>query len=283
MTPAPKQPGYGYVPNYAELAKAQDESGLSRSGSPDYPQYPQPTAPYNPQPFDINALLRLLGGTTPQPSTGGGGTSKGGEPVGTYKPGFLGMPMPSSPQAPLPDMSTILPALPPQMPGGSMEDPYSTSTSRDFGFIGGKPPVAPQAPQMGGTNVGQLIEALRAMQGRTTAPQAPLVPERTMPIQYSDVQRPPKVDFNGPMTDEQRYKMLENFMIEPPGQVPQMSPTESAMNRALRLARESERLRLMGGAPRMPSPTPVPQSEMGGRSGMGLGGILNAIRASRQR
>ena len=283
MTPAPKQPGYGY------LTPAQS--------SPDYPQYPQPTAPYNPQPFDINALLRLLGGTTPQPSTGGGGTSKGGEPVGTYKPGFLGMPMPSSPQGPLPDISTMLPALPPQMPGGSMEDPYSTSTSRDFGFVDGKPPVAPPynpalmttaddmrgRPSTGGTNVDQLLAALRAMQGRTTAPQAPLVPERTMPIHYNDVQRPPKVDFNGPMTDEQRYKMLENFMIEPPGQVPQMSPTESAMNRALRLARESEKARIEGGMPRMPSPTPVPQSQMGGRSSMGLGGILNAIRASRQR
>ena len=217
--------------------------------SPEYPQYPQPTAPYNPQPFDINAFLRLLGGTTPQPSTGGGGTGKGGEPVGTYNPGFLGMPMPSSPQAPLPLASMpggpIAPPMAPQ-PAGSMDDPYSTSTSRDFGFIGGKPPMAPQAPQMGGTNVGQLLEAIRAMQGRTIAPQAPLVPERTMPIEYDETPLPP----NAPMSDEQRKRMLEAFMV---------------------------------GSPRMPSPTPVPRSEMGGRSNMGLGGILNAIRASRQR
>lgn len=255
MTPAPKQPGYGYL--------------IPAQSSPDYPQYPQPTAPYNPQPFDINALLRLLGGSKASTTTGSSGLGTGG----------VGGPIGATP-LPLP---VSAPMAPPQLPAGSMDDPYSTSTSRDFGFIGGKPPMAPQAPQMGGTNVGQLIEALRAMQGRSTAPQAPSVAERTMPIQYSDVQRPPKVDFNGPMTEEQRYKMLENFMIEPPGQVPQMSPTESAMNRALRLARESERLRLMGGTPRMPSPTPVPQAEMGGRSAMGLGGILNAIRASRQR
>lgn len=263
MTPAPKQPGYGY------LTPAQS--------SPDYPQYPQPTAPYNPQPFDINALLRLLGGSKASTTTGSSGLGTGGiggpigatplplpgksgNPVGTYNPGFLGMPMPISPQAPLPDISTILPALPPQMPGGSMEDPYSTSTSRDFGFIGGKPPVAPPynpalmttADDMrgrsstGGANIDQFLAALRAIQGRTTAPQAPLVPERTMPIQYDETPLPANV----PMSDEQRKRMLEAFM---------------------------------GSAPRMPSPTPVPQAEMGGRSGMGLGGILNALRASRQR
>lgn len=280
---SPKRPqtAYGY--------------SMPSQASPSYPQYPQPTAPYNPQPFDINALLRLLGGTTPQPSTGGGGTSKGSEPVGTYKPGFLGMPMPSSPQGPLPDISTMLPALPPQMPGGSMEDPYSTSTSRDFGFIGGKPPVAPPynpalmttADDMrgrsstGGANIDQFLAALRAIQGRTTAPQAPLVPERTMPIQYDETPLPANV----PMSDEQRYKMLENFMGREPSLVEpvRLSPTESAMNRALRLARESEKARIEGGMPRMPSPTPVPQTEMGGRSAMGLSGLLSALRASRQR
>ena len=245
--------------------------------SPEYPQYPQPTAPYNPQPFDINALLRLLGGTTPQSSTGGGGI---GGSIGVTPP----MPPRGGPVQPLPLASMPVGSVaPPQAPLRAVEDPYSTSTSKDFGFIGGTPPQAPQnTPQLPRTDdldINRLMAALRAMQGRTTAPQAPSVPERLMPIEYtSNKGMYPNA---GEMTDDQRRKMLENFMFSP--EIPQMSPTESAMNRALRLARESEKARIEGGMPRMPSPTPVPQFEMGGRSNMGLGGILNAIRASRQR
>lgn len=176
---------------------------------------------------------------------------KSSPPTGPYIPGFLGMPMPSSPQGPLPDISTMLPALPPQMPVAGMtpaptppqmpiravEDPYSTTPDLSPGMQ--------QRPAQG-LDMQKLMAVLRNMQGRTTAPQAPLVPERTMPIQYDETPLPANV----PMSDEQRKRMLEAFM---------------------------------GGAPRMPSPTPVPQTQIGGRSAMGLSGLLSALRASRQR
>jgi hypothetical protein len=91
-----------------------------------------------------------------------------------------------------------------------------------------------------------LFDALRAMQGRATAPQAPFVPDYMLSIN----QNAAPIDPNMPISDEQRKRMLQA---------------------------------LSGGAPRMPSPTPIPQSQMGGRSAMGLSGLLSALRASRQR
>lgn len=227
---SPKRPesAYGY--------------SMPSQASPDYPQYPQPTAPYNPQPFDINALLRLLGGTTPQSSTGGGGI---GGSIGVTPP----MPPRGGPVQSLPPM----PPMAPQPVAATETNPYEVYP---------QPPMAPpelvaeQAPTPGmeqptqGVDTQKLMAILRAMQGKTTppqAPQAPYVPNYTMPV-------------------------------------PEMSPADIAREKAFRDAQEAEKIRIMGGMPQMPrggegariGPSPTMRG-----SGMGLEGILRGIEASR--
>ena len=107
---------------------------------------------------------------------------KSSPPTGPYIPGFLGMPMPSSPQGPLPDISTMLPALPPQMPVAGMtpaptppqmpiravEDPYSTTPDLSPGM---------QRPPAQGLDVQKLLGMLRAMQSRRQPSPTPQPPQ----------------------------------------------------------------------------------------------------------
>jgi hypothetical protein len=151
MTPAPKQPGYGYLP--------------SAQSSPDYPQYPQPATPFTPQPFDINALFKILGVAPGSSTTGSTGMGGIGGPIGVTPP----MPPRGGPVQSLPPM-------PPQMPIAGM--PVAPPMA---------PPMAPQMPesrpeevfpgqqpQGQGLDVQKLLAMLRAMQGRRVQqPQPP--------------------------------------------------------------------------------------------------------------
>lgn len=162
-TPAPKAPVYGY---------SMDPSVFT-----DY----MPTAPSTPrpqQPFDINALLSLLGGQKPVSPPSGAG-------MGGIGPGPMIMPVTPN-QSPLPIGMTLPPstpfATPPMAPTGPVsEDPYSTTTSRDMGFgPDGRPPM-PTSASGGGLDIQKLLAALRAMQAARQPVAPTIVPPEVAP------------------------------------------------------------------------------------------------------
>ena len=292
-----------------EMAKVERSLyGTPTSMAPMPPMIPQG------RPNQLDDILRAIGVPTttppmqpvpPQMVFGGGM----GEPDMNFRPrdpqadlmppGFVAQPVPMSPIPPRGGPVQSLPPMPPRLPEGRpiggvppympnpMESGYYTnpnqppsgetvppqsqygvptssdgkwlfndgrwmpnSTAKTFPMPESRPeevfPGPGQQTQGKGLDVQKLLDMLRGMQGKgqTIAPQAPYIPDLTMPV-------------------------------------PEMSPADIARLKMRKAAQEAEKLRIMGEMPRMPSPSPVPPSQ-GGRSAMGLGGLLNAIRASRK-
>ena len=236
-TPMPKPPVYGYAP-------------APSAGAPtDYLFQPRPATPA-PQPFDINALLALLGGGGQKPKNPPSGTGMGGigpgpmiMPVNPNQPALpIGMNLPPRSADPVLDR-TVLDDMSPPAPYTPLPPGFVPQVTPQTG-MGGMGATPPYDPRMGAV---------------TTPPYAPEDPYSTT--------------------------TSRDMGFGPNGQPPM--PT-SASGGGIDVQRLLAALRAMQSARQPAAPTitppqvaPTPQ----GRSpsaGMGLDGLLNAIRASKR-
>lgn len=240
MSPMPPQYGYGVAmpsmsPTVTQGSSGQLEALLRAIGVPAVMPPMQPVPPQYGGMGEPNMNFRPIAET---PMT----------------PGFMPQPVPMPEMRPE-EVSTF--PMPPRSIYGNI--PPLGRPAQPIPYMPGS--VAPRLPesrpeevfpgpgqqtQGQGLDIQKLMAMLGGMQGKgqTIAPQAPYIPDFTMPV-------------------------------------PEMSPADIARIKMQKAAEEAEKLRIMGEMPRMPSPSPVRPSQ-GNQSAMGLTGLLNAIQRSRR-